>query len=97
MPLRVEMASFDCITARQISGHQQSWGYEDGPWKGPGPPLLVAADFLKRITEEPFKSSPAKPVGYELSQPQKLEQSRIYLRYKSSFLRRQESRKFGAE
>jgi hypothetical protein len=23
-----------------------SWGYEDGPWKGPGPPLLVAADFL---------------------------------------------------
>jgi hypothetical protein len=21
-------------------------GYEDGPWKGPGPPLLVAADFL---------------------------------------------------
>jgi len=22
-----------------------SWGYEDGPWKGPGPPLLVAADF----------------------------------------------------
>jgi len=31
-----------------ISGHQQSWGYEDGPWKGPGPPLLVAADFLKK-------------------------------------------------
>jgi hypothetical protein len=29
----------------QISDHQQSWGYEDGPWKGPGPPLLVAADF----------------------------------------------------
>ena len=29
-----------------ISDHQQSWGYEDGPWKGPGPPLLVAADFL---------------------------------------------------
>jgi len=27
-----------------ISDHQQSWGYEDGPWKGPGPPLLVAAD-----------------------------------------------------
>ena len=21
------------------------WGYEDGPWKGPGPPLLGAADF----------------------------------------------------
>ena len=29
----------------QISDHQQSWGYEDGLWKGPGPPLLVAADF----------------------------------------------------
>ena len=22
----------------KISDHQQSWGYEDGPWKGPGPP-----------------------------------------------------------
>jgi hypothetical protein len=22
-----------------------SWGYEDGPWKGPGPPLRVSADF----------------------------------------------------
>jgi hypothetical protein len=30
---------------KQISDHQQSWGYEDGPWKGPGPPLLVVADF----------------------------------------------------
>jgi len=30
----------------KISDHQQSWGYEDGPWKGPGPPLLVAADLL---------------------------------------------------
>ena len=29
----------------EISDHQQSWGYEDGPWKGPGPSLLVAADF----------------------------------------------------
>jgi GMP synthase (glutamine-hydrolysing) len=28
-----------------ISDHQQSWGYEDGPWKGPRPSLLVAADF----------------------------------------------------
>jgi hypothetical protein len=28
------------------SDHQQSWGYVDGPWKGPGPPLLAAADFL---------------------------------------------------
>jgi len=29
----------------KISDHQQSWGYEDGPWKGPGPSLLVTADF----------------------------------------------------
>ena len=29
----------------EISDHQQSWGYEDGPWKGPGPPLLGGADF----------------------------------------------------
>jgi hypothetical protein len=29
----------------EISDHQQSWGYEDDPWKGPEPPLLVAADF----------------------------------------------------
>jgi hypothetical protein len=29
----------------EISDHQQSWGYEDGPWKGPGPPLLGAADL----------------------------------------------------
>ncbi|MBT8365011.1 MAG: hypothetical protein KJP23_09915, partial [Deltaproteobacteria bacterium] len=21
---------------RKISDHQQSWGYEEGPWKGPG-------------------------------------------------------------
>jgi len=28
-----------------------SWGYEGGPWKGPGPPLLVTADFLKRILD----------------------------------------------
>jgi hypothetical protein len=35
-----------------ISDHQQSWGYEDGPWKGPGLPLLVAADFLKRILDK---------------------------------------------
>jgi len=30
-----------------ISDHQQSWGDKDVPWKGPGPPPLVAADFLK--------------------------------------------------
>jgi hypothetical protein len=34
---------------QQISDHQQSWGYEDGPWKGPGPPLLVAADLSQFI------------------------------------------------
>jgi hypothetical protein len=28
----------------QISDHQQRWGHEDGPWKEPGQPLLVAAD-----------------------------------------------------
>jgi len=28
-----------------ISDQQQSWGFEDGPWKGPGPSLLVTADF----------------------------------------------------
>ncbi len=33
------------IPDSEISDHQQSWGYEDGPWKGPGPPLLGAADF----------------------------------------------------
>jgi len=58
----------------QISDHQQSWGYEDGPWKGPGPPLLVAADLIHKppasirfapikhalaVTVEPFKFSPA--------------------------------------
>ena len=31
--------------AGKISDHQQSYWYEDGPWKGPGPSLLVAADF----------------------------------------------------
>ena len=37
-----EMAIYPDLS---ISDHQQSWGYEDGPLKGPGPPLLVAADF----------------------------------------------------
>ena len=27
----------------------KSWGYEVGPSKGPGPSLLVVADFYKRI------------------------------------------------
>ena len=36
---------FICVREQEISDHQQSWGYEDGPWKGPGPSLLVAADF----------------------------------------------------
>jgi len=58
----------------QISDQQQSWGYEDGPWKGSGPPLLVAADLIHKppasievapikhalaVTVEPFKFSPA--------------------------------------
>jgi len=33
------------LPSKQISDHQRSWGHEDGPWKGPGSPLLVAADF----------------------------------------------------
>jgi len=39
------------ILYAEISDHQQSWGYEDGPWKGPRPLLLVAADFLQRAKE----------------------------------------------
>ena len=33
------------IVINQRPPAEQSWGYEDGPWKGPGPPLLGAADF----------------------------------------------------
>ena len=33
------------------SATTSSWGYEDGPWKGPGPPLLGAADCLSSIDE----------------------------------------------
>ena len=36
----------------KISGPQQRWGYEDGPWKGPGPPLLGAADFGNKKGEK---------------------------------------------
>ena len=66
-----------------ISNHQQSWGYEDGPWKVPRPPLLVAADLIHKspasirfapikhalaVTVEPFKfSSRQGGVAYELS------------------------------
>ena len=32
-------------TPWKISDHQQSWEYEDSPWKGLRPPLLVVADF----------------------------------------------------
>ena len=67
----------------KISDHQQSWGYEDGPWKGPGPSLPVAADLIHKppasirfapikhalaVTVEPFKfSSRQGGVAYELS------------------------------
>jgi hypothetical protein len=59
-----------------------SWGDDDGPWKGTGPPLLGDADLIHKppasirfahikhtlaVTVEPFKFSPAKPVAYELS------------------------------
>jgi hypothetical protein len=29
----------------KISGHQRSWGYDDGLWKMLEPPCMVAADF----------------------------------------------------
>jgi hypothetical protein len=32
---------------KEISDHQQRWGYEDGLRKEPEPPLLVAADLGK--------------------------------------------------
>jgi hypothetical protein len=32
------------VISLKISDHLQSWGYEDDPWKGPEPPLLMAAD-----------------------------------------------------
>ncbi len=32
-----------------ISDHQQSRGYADGPWREPGPPLLMAADLSQFI------------------------------------------------
>ena len=35
-----------------------SWGYEVGPWKGPGPPLLVAADLF---LSEPIAEHVAGP------------------------------------
>jgi hypothetical protein len=70
------------MPTKQISDHQQSWGYEDGSWKGPGPPLLGDADLIHKppasirfalikhtlaVSVEPFKFSPAEPVAYELS------------------------------
>jgi hypothetical protein len=70
------------ISAFSICDHQQSWGDDDGPWKGTGPPLLGDADLIHKppasirfahikhtlaVTVEPFKFSPAKPVAYELS------------------------------
>jgi hypothetical protein len=71
------------VFSNEINDHQQSWGYEDGPWKGPGPSLLVAADLIHKspasirfapikyalaVTVEPFKfSSRQGGVGYELS------------------------------
>ena len=48
-----------------ISDHQQSWGYEDGPWKGPGPPLLVAADFIS--IHKPPASITIAPIKHALA------------------------------
>jgi hypothetical protein len=41
------LLAFRFVVAQEkaISDQQQSWWYEDGPWKGPGPSLLVTADF----------------------------------------------------
>ena len=73
-----ELKPFDKLSQSATT----SWGYEDGPWKGPGPPLLEAADLIHKppasiefapikhalaVTVEPFKFSPAEPVAYELS------------------------------
>ena len=71
------------VVDKLISDHQQSWGYEDGPWKGPELLLLVAADLIHKppasirfapikhalaVTVEPFKfSSRQGGVAYELS------------------------------
>jgi len=43
-----ERPGFNAQQRQGISDHQQSWGYADGPWKGPGPPLLVAADLERK-------------------------------------------------
>jgi hypothetical protein len=45
----------------EISDHQQIWGYEDSSWKGPGPPLRVAADFQKEFFDLCFIGS----VGFD--------------------------------
>jgi hypothetical protein len=39
----------------EISDHQRSWGYEDGPWKGPGAPLLVGAVFFKEYKDPSYR------------------------------------------
>jgi len=55
-----------CLRVSAISDHQQSWGYEDGPWNGPGPPLLVAADFFISIHKPPASIRYA-PMKYALA------------------------------
>jgi hypothetical protein len=43
----------ELLSLSKLSDRQQSWGYDDGPWKGPEPPLLVAADsFLLKVVIE---------------------------------------------
>jgi len=41
-------------------------GYEDGPWKGPGPPLLVAADFKASIYQSFFFDWTGRFIGRRL-------------------------------
>ena len=45
---------YPVLPVAAISDHQQNWEYEDGPWKGPGPSLLVAADFILFLQINPF-------------------------------------------
>jgi len=64
--------AFLANNSKKISDPQQSWGYKEGPWKGPGTPLQVATDSIHKppasiefapikhalaATVEPFKFS----------------------------------------
>jgi len=42
---KLKAKSISLELLRISSDPQQGWGYEDGPWKGPGPSLPVTTDF----------------------------------------------------